>query len=668
MLTRDQLHDALSQFTAQRARFGDAAETVLRVLEERLAALPAEPTAAMAPVRPSSEQRKQVTVLFAAIDGYTRLAGATHNTERLRQIDLLWRQLDETIFAHGGIVDKHMGDVVMGIFGVPTARENDPERAVRCAFALRELAGEALAALVGASGRADKGAELVMRIGINTGPVSLGQVGSDDGQTAIGDTVNVASRLKEAAAEGGVYVSQETYRLVRHLFRVEPLGEVAVKGRRMPVTAYRVVGARPRVFFPGSDGLEGVTVPMIGRDAEMATLQTALRDAAQTGRGRLITIVGEAGVGKTRLVREFSRWLESFPVKATLFQGRTDQRLMEVPYGLLRDLVVDHFAIDEGDQAKQIEDKLARKLSAALGSGRGARTGAGGSGLVERAQSIGRLVGLEVPAADDARGPERAAARERAVEALLGYFAAVARRSAATLFLLEDIHWADDDSLALLERLSAQTAAMPVLLICLARPLLFERRPQWATEAAAPATLPLAPLSEADSRALVLQILRKLPDIPPPRGHGRPRRIACRSGCPRDGRRRAGRGHRRAARKRGRPRRRGAPPQRPGGRGRRPVGPVATRSRARPPAARLRRPPPRRTRDGRPPVATAPAPNRSRPGPPSRAGGYDRGRPGHGADTVGQPARRRGRAAAAKPAPVVGRGPDHSGRAAGSRR
>ena len=223
MLTRDQLHDALSQFAAQRARFGDATETVVRVLEERLAALPVETTVVVAP-RPKNEQRKQVTVLFAAIDGFTRLAGATHNTERLRQIDLLWRQLDETIFAHGGIVDKHMGDVVMGIFGVPAARENDPERAVRCAFALRELAGEALAALVGVSGRAEKGPELVMRIGINTGPVSLGQVGSDDGQTAIGDTVNVASRLKEATDEGGVYISQDTYRLVRHLFRVEPLG------------------------------------------------------------------------------------------------------------------------------------------------------------------------------------------------------------------------------------------------------------------------------------------------------------------------------------------------------------------------------------------------------------------------------------------------------------
>lgn len=514
MLNRDQLHEAITQFSGQRARFGDAAETVLTVLQERLAALPAEPTATAAQPRRTGEQRKQVTVLFAAIDGFTRLAGATHNTERLRQIDLLWRQLDETIFAHGGIVDKHMGDVVMGLFGVPAARENDPERAVRCAIAMRELAGEALAAL-GSVAAPDKRRDLVIRIGLNTGPVSLGQVGSDDGQTAIGDAVNVASRLKEAAVEGGIYVSHDTYRLVSHLFRVEALGPVAVKGRQRPVTAYRVVGSQPRVFFPGGDGLEGVRVPMIGRDAELAVLQTALRDTAQTGRGRLITVIGEAGVGKSRLVGEFSRRLEGFPFKVALFQGRTDQRLMEVPYSLVRDLVVDHFRIEEGDRAKQIEAKLTDHVSAALGQGRGARSGADRGGLTERARLIARLVGLDAAPDDDVPAPERAARRERAVEALLGYFAAVARRAAATLFILEDIHWADDDSLALLERLSAQTAGAPVLMICLARPLLFERRPNWAADSATPIRLPLAPLTEADSRALVLQILRKLPDIPP---------------------------------------------------------------------------------------------------------------------------------------------------------
>ncbi len=519
MVSRDQLQEAIAQFAGQRARFGAATETILTVLQERLAALPAEPTAAAKPTaRPPDEQRKQVTVLFAAIDGFTRLAGATHNTERLRQIDLLWRRLDETIYAHGGIVDKHMGDVIMGIFGVPAARENDPERAVRCAIAMRELAGEALATL-GGKGVSDKGGELFIRIGINTGPVSLGQVGSDDGQTAIGDAVNVASRLKDAAGAAGVYISQATYRLVQRLFRVETLGPVAIKGRQMPVTAYRVVGARPRAFFPESDGLEGVTVPMIGRDPELAALLRALRDTIETGHGRLITIVAEAGVGKSRLVREFSRRLEALPVKMALFQGRTDQRLMEVPYGLLRDLVVDHFGIEEGDRGQQIEAKLARNLAETLGRSRVARRGAGGagrSGAAERARQIAHLLGLELtaPDADDIPAPQRAAARERAVETLLAYFGAVAQRSAATLFIFEDIHWADDDSLALLAQLSALAAGAPLLMICLARPMLFERWPAWAAEGAAATTLLLAPLSESHSRELVLQILRKLPDIP----------------------------------------------------------------------------------------------------------------------------------------------------------
>ena len=534
---RDRLQEAMVLLSAQRGRLGGAAvETIVGVLGEHLARLDTElrdRSALSSEARPPLEQRKQVTVLFAAIDGFTRLAGAAHNTERLRQIDLLWRRLDETIHYHGGIVDKHMGDVIMGIFGVPSARENDPERAVRCAMAVREMVGEALVAAA-AENALPPDAQLVIRIGINTGLAALGQLGSDDGQTVIGDAVNVASRLKEAAPGPGVYISQDTYRLVRDLFRVEALGQVAVKGRQMPVTVYRVVGSQPRVFFAGAEGLEGVTVPMIGRAAEMATLQDALRQTAQTGRGRLITILGEAGVGKSRLAREFNRWLESFPAKAVRFQGRTDQRWQEVPHSLWRDVVIDHFGIEESDRAGTIEEKIGRALAGALS--RGAReealgVGAGGQGSVgrgmrERARAIARLVGLgegEDAALDLAVAPSRhPPAAARAADLLLDYFVAVAGRSAVTLFFLEDIHWADDDSLALLERLAERAAETPTLILCLARPLLMERRPGWPAIGGRPpgaplpgSQLPLEPLTEADSRELVLHILRKLPQIPP---------------------------------------------------------------------------------------------------------------------------------------------------------
>ena len=279
MTGRGQLQEAIAVLLAERARFGETAvETAVRVLEERLAAIPADPVAPVEPRSPE-EQRKQVTVLFAAIEGFTRLVGRTHNTDRLRQIDLLWRRLDETIVYHGGVVDKHMGDVLMGFFGAPAARENDPERAVRCAIAMRELVSESLGTL-----RAERESDPeppAIRIGINTGLASLGRLGSDAGPTAIGDAVNVASRLNEASTEAGVYISQDTYRLVRDLFRVEPLGTVAVKGRQMPVTVYRVVGSRPRVFFRGGEEVEGVTVPMGGRAAALAfSVDAAIKLAA----------------------------------------------------------------------------------------------------------------------------------------------------------------------------------------------------------------------------------------------------------------------------------------------------------------------------------------------------------------------------------------------------
>jgi len=465
MFDRAQLQEAMSLLSGQRARWGEGViATTLDVLAERLAALPDAP--GDAPAAPPAEQRKQATILFATLEGFTRLTGAAHNTEPLRQIDLLWRRLDETILDHGGIVDKHMGDVVMGVFGVPAARENDPERAVRCALAIRELLGDFLAAQREARaadpGEPEPPAPSV-RIGINTGPVSLGQVGSDAGQTAIGDAVNVASRLKEAAAESGVYVSHDTYRLVGDLFRAETLGQVSVKGRQAPITVYRIVGSQPRPFFDRAEGVEGVEAPLIGRAAEMAVLHEALREAAQTGRGGLVAIVGDAGVGKSRLMREFNRSLASFPFKVTRFQGRTDQRLMEVPYSLLRDLLLSHFGIEDSDRAATIEEKLVRGLSVGLP---GEDSPTRQAGRRERARIIGQLIGLDLPGGVAAP----AAARERALESLLDYFGMVADLSAATVVFLEDVHWADDDSLDFLERLAALAAERPLVVVCLARP------------------------------------------------------------------------------------------------------------------------------------------------------------------------------------------------------
>lgn len=511
---REQLQEALTIITGQSSRFGEATvATAVAVLAEQLATLPqpaSEPRTAPAA---SGEQRKQITILFAVIDGFTRLSADPHNTAQLRQIDLLWQRIDETIVAHGGVVDKHMGDVIMGIFGAPVARENDPERAVRCALALRQLMAEYFADWRPLD-EMEPAARPTMRVGINTGQVSLGQVGSDTGYTVIGDAVNVASRLKEAADEAGIYISQDTYRLVRHLFRAETLGEVSIKGRQTPVTVYRIAGALPRLFFPTSEGIEGVHVPMIGRNAELAALRKIVDRTIAEGRGGVITLMGDAGVGKSRLIREFHRALGEYPFKPTVFQGRTDQRLAGVSFSLMRDLFVRHFGIDEMDDAGTVEEKIIHNLEAMLPD----RERPGREFAVRvRARAFGSLIGLATPAAQLQKRDHLhlAAVRELAMETILQYMEAVVSRSAVTIMFLEDIHWADDDSLLLLEKIAPIAAEQPLLVAGLARPTLLERRPDWPGEHPAGAFfLPMRPLDEKNSRELVVSILRKLPHIP----------------------------------------------------------------------------------------------------------------------------------------------------------
>lgn len=512
---RKQLQEALRLISAQGNRFGEATvETVVAVLEERLEAFP-DGAAGRDGVTTPGEQRKQVTILFIAVDGFTRLSGFTRNTARLRQIDLLWQQLDETILSYGGVVDKHMGDVIMGIFGAPVARENDPERAVRCALALRQLLADFPADGEHGAGPAPESTSRTIRIGINTGQVSLGQVGTDAGQTVIGDAVNVASRLKEASGDSGIYISQDTYSLVRDMFSVETLGEVSIKGRQTPVTVYRVLGALPQLFFTILEGLEGVPVPLIGRDAEMMALREFLDLSLKEEGSRHITLIGDAGVGKSRLVREFHRSLDNLPFKPTVIQARADQRLSAVSFSLARDMFIRHFGIDEGDGPGVIEDKMAKSLAATLAGNERRHNSSFWRG---RARRLAALVGLVTPASHTQKTdrPDAGGDREHTIESVVEYFQAVVRRSPATLFFLEDVHWADDDSLMLLDRITTTVTNMPCLVVCMTRPSFLERRPDWPGDhAAGAAFLPIRPLDEVTSRKLVVSLLRKLPHIPP---------------------------------------------------------------------------------------------------------------------------------------------------------
>jgi class 3 adenylate cyclase/tetratricopeptide (TPR) repeat protein len=490
----DQLLQAIAGQESLRPTLGDAVvDASLAALREKLAGLEAESRTA----RP--EQRKQVTVLFADVSGFTALSETIDAEEVLETINALWTRLDGVITEHGGTIDKHIGDAVMALFGAPTAHEDDPEQAIRAALRIQ---AEVARFRPAAAGAADW-PPLQVRIGINTGLVLLGAVGTTDEYTAIGDAVNVASRLEHLAPPGGILIAHDTYRHVTGLFDIEALEPVALKGKIEPVQVYLVRGEQARTFRVSTRGVEGVETRMIGREAELTRLREALRTVQLTRTPHMVSIVGEAGLGKSRLLHEYINWLEQLRQPVHLFKGRTEQQVSTVPYEIIRILLAARFDIRDSDRASVAREKLVRGIVAVMGpEGRA------------KAECLGQLIGFdfsdrpEVRLLDDAR-----LIRDRAFHYATQFFAAVAGERPIVLFL-DDIQWADDGSLDWLEYLLHEGRGIPLLLVCLMRDTLFERRPDWGIASAQRTQIELQPLSDADSRRLVQEILRKIRAIP----------------------------------------------------------------------------------------------------------------------------------------------------------
>jgi class 3 adenylate cyclase/tetratricopeptide (TPR) repeat protein len=496
-----QLQQAIAVQESLRATLGDAVvDATVGVLREKLATLEAQ-VQAPAPV---SEQRKQVSVLFADVSGFTAMSETMDAEEVLETMNALWARLDAAILDYGGKIDKHIGDAVMALFGTPVAHEDDPERAIRAALRMQAaLARFRPPPTVLAPDR--PAPTLRMRIGINTGPVLLGLVGTTTEYTAMGDTVNVASRLEHAAPIGGILISQDTQRHVTGIFDIETLEPITVKGKTEPIQVYVVRGERQRQFRMTTRGVEGVETPMIGRQEELARMQAALEGVTSEQVPHMITVVGEAGVGKSRLLDEFARWLAGRPAPVHLFRGRTDQRTSTLlPYALIRTLLADRFEIQDSDRAAVARAKLTRGITAVLGPDGG-----------EQAHFIGHLIGLDFADSPYLRGilSDARQVRDLAFHYTTRFFAAQAQDRPVVLFL-DDIHWADDGSLDLIDHLMDEGDRIPLLLVGLTRPTLFERRPAWGHPGPQYTRLDLQPLSQDESRRLVTEILRKVPQIP----------------------------------------------------------------------------------------------------------------------------------------------------------
>ena len=322
---RQQLEAAISALEARRAILGDAVvDTALASLQEKLAALGAHP-----PRTP--QQLKQVTVLFADVVDSTRLSQHLDPEDMLAVMDGgLRRRFAAIIERHGGRVLQFAGDGLHAAFGAEATREDDPARAVRAGLAL--LAEAKLHAADVATQFAVP--DFAIRVGINTGQVLMGG-GVDADKTAMGLTIHLARRMEESAPSGGLRISHDTYRHVRGVFDVTEEAPLLVKGIDVPVRTYLVVRAKPRAFRVRARGIEGIETRMVGRDAELAKIQESFETVIEDRELARVTVVADAGIGKSRLMYEFDNWLELRPEAIWLFRGRGDPQTAGQPYGLM---------------------------------------------------------------------------------------------------------------------------------------------------------------------------------------------------------------------------------------------------------------------------------------------------------------------------------------------
>lgn len=399
-------------------------------------------------------QRRSVTVLFADLSGYTSLAEKLDSEDVYFLIQEYLKLMADTVYRYEGFVDKYTGDGLMALFGAPIAQERHAEMAVRAALEMQA----ALSRMSSKTPLRDK-AELFMRIGLNAGNVVVGNVGSDlqMNYTAIGDTVNLANRLEQAARPGTILVSESVFlqsRAVIDYFRLPPQ---AFKGLSRLVQAFQVVGLRER---PRSvRGLEGLRAPMIGREAELARLRAALDLLLEQKKGGLIVINGEAGLGKTRLISESKITL---PVETPLlFEGHCLTYRRTISYWVFLDALRRVLDVDARMDDGEVQERLSQRLRHILGE-----RAADVLPALERAMSLRPSNALA-----DERFAQLDAGqqRQRIFLAFRDWLVAEAR-SQPLLLVLEDLHWADDASLELLQFLADSIRDEPLLIFATTRP------------------------------------------------------------------------------------------------------------------------------------------------------------------------------------------------------
>jgi class 3 adenylate cyclase/tetratricopeptide (TPR) repeat protein len=428
--------------------------------------------AALAPAAtPAREERKVVTILFTDLVGSTARAEGLDPEDVRATLSAYYARLRSELERHGGTVEKFIGDAVMAVFGAPVAHEDDPERAVRAAIAIRDSVGE----------------ELQIRTAVHTGEalVALGaRLGEGDAMVA-GDVVNTAARLQSAAPVNGILVGEGTYRATRHAIDYRDADPVKAKGKSGPIKVWEAVGARSRF---GSDVEQKLRTPLVGRERERGLLADALARARTEESVQLVTLVGVPGIGKSRLVAELFQITEADPDLISWRQGRSLPYGERVSFWALGEIVKAHAGILESDDTAMAEAKLGAMVEALSEDKR------------ERewlARQTRPLIGLE--GAERAEREEAFAAWRRLLEA--------AAEQRPLILVFEDLHWADDGLLDFVDHLADWATTVPLLIVGTARPELLDRRPGWGGGKRNAFTLTIGALTDEETAVLLQRLL-----------------------------------------------------------------------------------------------------------------------------------------------------------------
>jgi class 3 adenylate cyclase/tetratricopeptide (TPR) repeat protein len=501
---QQQLEAGIQALEGQRAVLGDAlADTMQAAARAKLAALAVVPAAPPEAV----QELKQVSILFLDVVGSTSLSQRLDPEEISAVMDDALQRATEIVDARGGKVLQYAGDSVLAVFGADKSREDDSERAVRCGLALLDLGKTVGAEVEAAHGRTG----FDVRVGIHTGGVLLGG-GVDAEGTIRGIAVNIAARMEQTAPAGALRISHDTYAQVRGVFDVEAQEPLAVKGLDDPIQSYLVLRAKPRSFRIGTRGIEGVATRMVGREADLEALQHAFARLFSERCLSTVTVVADAGIGKSRLLYEFEAWSEAQPEAFYLFRGRATPQTQGQPFGLLRDILAWRFQIADDDSVEAARVKIEQGIVPLFEADDGADV------AQAHAHLLGHLIGIEWRESRHIRGivEDPGQIRNRALHAAAQMFRRVAATGSPVVLEVEDLHWADNETLDFLVRLGEVDADVPLLILAFTRPTLFERRTDWLRGGERHRRIDLQPLDAAHSRTLAGELLKKLPEVPAP--------------------------------------------------------------------------------------------------------------------------------------------------------